>query len=304
MKILILGGTALTGPHVIRQLVGHEVTTLSRSKRQIIAEKTIKGDRLHVSNIERALIAANPELVIDMVPFAVEGGQALIDAFAEWGRQVPVVALSSLDVYASYARIHDTEDVTPQDTPATEDALLRTKLGPEGAAYDKIGIERLYQEHLDDVTILRAPVIYGWPDGTRIAQYFDPMLDGKTHIEIPQDLMGFRISRSLHKNVAHAVCLAANARPKGHAVFNVSEPTHYSELEWAERIARLTGWTGTFVAGPKYWPHNPQQDVTADSAAIRDVLGYTEQHDPEEGLRDALAFWAHHKTGEVYQKGY
>ena len=304
MKFLVLGGTALTGPHVIRQLVGHHVTTLSRNKRQIITEKTVKGDRLFTSNIERALISSDPDVVIDMVPFTVDGARALVDAFAEWGKQVPVVALSSIDVYASYARIHNTEQFGQQITPAREDAQLRTQLGAEGAAYDKIGIERLYQDTLEDLTTIRAPVVYGWPDGTRIASYFEPMLEGKTSIEIAQDLMSFRISRSLHKNVAHAICLAAQARPKGHAVFNVAEPPQYSELEWAQRIARLAGWEGSFEPGPNYWPHEPEQDVTADSTAIRDALGYTEIYDPEEGLRDALAFWSHHRSGWVYQKGY
>jgi len=304
VKILILGGTALTGPHVIRQLIDHEITTLSRSMRQVATERAVKGDRTIVSNVERALIAADPDLVIDMVPFTVEGANALVTAFGEWNKKVPVIALSSLDVYAGYGRLHGTEDTTHQETPIRESDTLRTALGPEGATYDKIGVETVYHEALDDLTILRAPVIYGWPDGTRIATYLDPMLDGKKTIVIPENVMPFRISRSLHKNVAYAITLASTHPLKGQSTYNIAEPSAYSEIEWATRIANLVGWRGELVAGPPVPNKTFTQDLTADSTAIRSDLGYEEKFDPKEGLRDAVAFWAHHRTGLPYEKGY
>jgi hypothetical protein len=64
---------------------------------------------------------------------------------------------------------------------------LRRKLGPEGAAYDKTGVERLLLDDFKTAIILRLPAIYGWPDTTRVAHYLEQMRDGETVILMPQD---------------------------------------------------------------------------------------------------------------------
>lgn len=303
MRILMIGGTKLTGPYVIRELLaaGCEVFVLSRTGCPAFCETAMRGDRRDTGVLDAAIEAAVPDVVIDMVPFTVGDANGLVRGLSTTRRRVPVVACSSCDVYAAYGRIHGTEVAPEQLCPISEDAALRSAFGPEGASYDKTGIERAYAEALDDLTVLRLPVIYGWPDATRIAPFLDPMLDGNRSIALPEGRRDFRISRTLHRNAAHAVALAALSGAGGRRAFNVAEPEAPTEQEWAPMIARACGWRGDFeiVPGP-----GPVQDLVISSSRIRGELGYAEIADPEEGLSDAVAFHAWSRRSIVYEKGY
>ena len=304
MRILMLGGTALTGPHVARQLQGHDLWTLSRRGWQVAHATAVIGDREKSADIGDSLQTARPDLIIDMVPFTVQGAQALVDALTTYGHAVPVIALSSIDVYAGYGRLHGTEETAFQPVPFKENATLRQHYGPEGAAYDKIGVEELYAASLPDLTILRMPAIYGWPDATRIAPYLDPMLRGDAHIEMAEDVMSFQISRILHKNAAHAVVCAVRTPPDGQRIFNVAELQAHTEAEWLHLIARHVGWNGHIKAAPKRWDGGPLQSLAGDSTAIRDTLGFTEVYDPHDGLADAIDHYIYSRRGIAYEKGY
>ncbi|MDH3264000.1 MAG: NAD-dependent epimerase/dehydratase family protein [Paracoccaceae bacterium] len=302
MRVLMIGGTALTGPYLIRELLGRgdEVFVLSRTGRPLFCETPLRGDRRDPEALGAALAAARPDAVVDMVPFTAADAEGLLDALARHGRAPPVVACSSLDVYAAYGRIHGTEPGPAQACPIPETGRLRTRLGPEGAAYDKLSVERLLAGGLPDVTLLRLPAIYGWPDASRLAPYLDVMLDGAREITLSPARARFRFSRALHKNAAHGLALAAGRR--GRRVYNLAEPNAFNEAEWVARIAACCGWRGRVRAdGPG---EGPVQDLTACSALIRDELGYSELHEPGAGLAEAVAFHAWQRRGIAYVKGY
>ncbi len=304
MRALVLGGTGLIGPFVQLGLGPQSVTTLTRTGVPRFCETALTGDRHDPTDIAKAIRHASPDIVIDMIPFTTKGATALCDAMADTGCAAPVIALSSMDVYAGFGRIHGTEDVAFQPSPMAETDQLRLHPGPQGDAYDKTGIERIYRDRFADLTILRMPVVYGWPDCTRVASYMDPMLRGDKVITIAQDVMQFEISRGLHANAAHAVVLAARARHRGQHVYNVGEVTAVSEAEWTQKIADIVGWSGEMVAGPPRWAPGPVQHVVGDTKAIRDALGYDEIMDPTEGLRANVLFHAYQNSGRTYQKGY
>ena len=182
---------------------------------------------------------------------------------------------------------------------------LRTAYGPEGAAYDKIGVERIYREAFVDLTILRMPAIYGWPDKTRVQFYLDQMLKGATKIKIPKDRASFKFSRCLHKNAAFAISLAVRSDLVGQRIYNVAEPPTFTEYEWAQRIAQHCGWPGDFeVSEPNEEAFKPLQHFEVDTQAIRNELGFEEKFDPAAGLADTIAFYAYSKFGKQYEKYY
>lgn len=305
MRVLMIGGTALTGPHVIRQLLarrGVRLFVLSRRGKRVLAETAVRGDRRNPAALAAALDQARPDVVIDMVPFTAGDATGLVAALDATGYRGPVVACSSCDVYAAYGRIHGTETAPRQAWPITEDMALRRVHGPEGAAYDKTAVERILRAGLGDVTVLRLPAIYGWPDRSRVAQYLDAMLDGADRITVPAHRFDFRFSRALHKNVAHGVVLAALAGQTGQHIYNLAEPEAPTESGWARRIARGCGWRGEIVAAEG--DRAVDQHLAMSSAKIRRELAYSEIADPDEGLADAIAFHSFSRRGGTYAKAY
>lgn len=299
----MIGGTGLIGPHAVKGLMaaGAEVTTLTRSGRAMFCERALRGDRNRRIDLLRALDEVQPDMMIDMIPFTTEEAQLVHDVIASSG--LPLLALSSGDVYRAYGMLHSTEDGTFQTCPVKEDAGLRTELGPEGAAYDKIGVEKIYKQLLN-VTIIRMPIIYGWPDTTRIEKYLDQMLEGAQEISISADRAAFRMSRSLHRNAAHAIVCAA-VKMGGQRVYNLSEPKSMTEADWIKRIAEECGWPGKIdITQWKDDVPSPRQQLYMNSNALRRETGFTEVHDIDAGFSEMVQFYAYEKLGKPYRKFY
>lgn len=308
MKVLMIGGTALVGPEVIRELTGDGfavVSTLTRSGRSYYFETAFTGDRDNENALFNALNEVNPDVIIDMIPFTVKNAEILASMCRRLDAMPRLIAVSSIDVYRAYGRLSKTEDAPHQPSPIREDMALRTAYGPEGAAYDKIGVERIYREAFVDLTILRMPAIYGWPDTTRVQFYLDQMLKGATKIKIPKDRASFKFSRCLHKNAAFAISLAVRSDLVGQRIYNVAEHPTFTEYEWAQRIAQHCGWPGDFeVSEPNEEASKPLQHFEVDTQAIRNELGFEEKFDPAAGLADTIAFYAYSQFGKQYEKYY
>lgn len=305
-RALMIGGTSLIGPHAVRELTqaGVAVWTLTRTGKSYFCETALAGDRTDPAALAAALGAARPDVVIDMIPFTVAEAETLRDAMASHAPAARLVALSSIDVYRASGRLNGTEEAPFQPCPIPEDGALRARPGPRGDAYDKIGVERVYRESVANLTLLRLPPVYGWPDTTRVAGYLDRMLDGEATIKIAQDVSEFRFSRCLHKNAAFAVTLAASPAG-GQRVYNVAEPFALTEIEWAERIARCCGWRGRVaVTAWTDGAERPRQDFEVATEAIRRDLGFHEKYDVDAGLSDTVAFHAYLRLGKTYRKYY
>ncbi|MEP5759359.1 MAG: NAD-dependent epimerase/dehydratase family protein [Litoreibacter sp.] len=303
MKVLMIGGTALIGPHLIAELsrAGCDTVTLTRSGRTYFCETALTGDRNDPSALEAAFNAA-PDVVIDMIPFTAQDATHLLAAMGD--NPPRLIALSSADIYSAYGILHGTETARFQSCPIPETGTLRTTLGAEGAAYDKLSVERIYGG-LDNVTFLRLPAVYGWPDTTRVLPYLDQMLDGATQIDIPADKAAFRFSRALHKNVAIAIALAVLKCAVGRHVYNVAEPKAYTEQDWIARIAQACGWQGkvNLTKWRRETP-SPRQQLHLDTTLIRRELGFEELYNVDEGLADCVAFHAYQRLGKPYTKYY
>lgn len=309
MNVLMIGGTGLVGPYVMQEiysgLKSAKITTLTRSGRQYLTENSAKADRNDIAELERIVKEASPDCIIDMIPFVVEDVQNTSSLISRTNPDIPVIAISSIDIYSAYAKLHGTEDVDYQQCPITEDMALRQTLGVEGEKYDKLNVERIYLETLSNVTILRLPATYGWPDRRRVDYYLDPMLGGEGEIKMPLQRADWKFSRCLHKNAAYAVFKALQANQKGHHIYNVAEEGAHTELEWCKKIAALCGWKGQItVSGDQPENVDLKQDFYVSSQKIRDELEFTEKYSPDEGLAETVKMYAFNRLEVPYKQCY
>jgi len=315
MKILVIGGTGFIGPHVIRALVagGHEVAVFHRSACAFelpAGVQDILGDRRELEAHQIAFKAFGPEIVLDVILSSGRRAADLMHLFR--GKARRVVAVSSMDVYRACGILHGSEPGDLEPLPLTEESPLRTVLRtypPENIKmlqsvfgwlddeYDKIPVE---QAVLGDPklpgTVVRLPMVYG--PGDPLHRFF-PLLkridDGRKAILFAHDFAEWRGSKGYVENVGAAIALAAVSEKAAGRIYNVAESDVPTEREWAERVARATGWQGRIAVlsrekTPKHLilPGNTRQHWVASSQRIREELGFREPVGPEEALRRTI----------------
>jgi nucleoside-diphosphate-sugar epimerase len=300
MNFLILGGTSFIGPHVVRRLAaeGHKLTIFHRGNTEPelpLSVRHVHGDFAEFAEHVEELRAFAPDVVIDMVPFREEDARRL-KSFKNVARRV--VAISSGDVYRAFGRIWRTEPGPPDPVPLTEDSPLREKLSHAGLDYNKTAIERALIDDADlPVTILRLPATHGPGDQQhRLFKYVKRMDDQRPFILLDENLANWRWSRGYVEDVAYAIALAATNEQAAGRVYNVAEPTAFTEAEWVRKIARILGWKGDVIALPAdQLPKNLRSDnfdfrqqYIVDTNRIRRELAYSEQVPFDEALRRTI----------------
>ncbi len=305
MKILIIGGTSLIGPHLIKELLNnnYSVATFTRSGKNFLTENSFQGNRNNSNDLSSAISKFKPKIIVDMIPFTRLQAMILADLIKD--KNIPLIALSSIDVYSAYAKLHQTEEVNYQKCPIIETDTLRKKLGPEGEKYDKLAVENIYSSRIDNITIIRLPAIYGSPDSTRIDDYLIPMLQKQNEIEIPSHKKNWKFSRALHKNCAFGVFLTIKHHKTGQHIYNISEEIDYTETEWISKIAKVCGWKGKIKAQVDLGEDcGYKQDFYVSSKKIRSDLGFYEKYNPDDGLEENVLFLAYQYLGKTYNKYY
>ena len=299
MRILILGGTAFIGPHVVRELAakGHDVTIFHRGQHEPPLPPQVRhvhGDFADFASHADALRRLEPEVVLDMVPFRAEDAQRVL-AFAGVARRA--VVLSSCDVYLAYGRLVRTEPGEPLPVPLTEDSPLRTKPSLGGENYNKPAVEKIAaSDPRLPCTILRLPATHGPGDVIhRLYKYARRMADDRPAVLIDRDLKDWQWKRGYVVDVAHAVALAAaNDRAAGR-VYNVADLKCYTEYEWVKRIAAAMSYRGRILTAPGELLPEPlrgdidvRQHICVDTSRIRSELGYTEITPEDRALRETV----------------
>lgn len=318
MRILIIGGTAFTGPHVARLLqeAGHSVTVFHRGKHEANLPPQVShihGDQAQLAQFKPELSELSPEVVLHMVPACAQDAWTLMCSLRGIARRS--VVISSLDVYRAYNRLLRIEPGLPDPIPLAEDAPLREQLYPFrgcedcdpadpearrwGDDYDKILVEKIALSEPDlPATILRLPEIYGPYDRqVRLFPYLKRMDDGRPAILLSQEKARWRWPRAYVENVAHAIFLAVTNESAAGRVYNLAEPECLAEAEWVDRIKQVAHWSGKVVSLPsEQLPSHLREDyaweheLVVDSTRIRQELGYAEQLSQEEGLRRTIAW--------------
>lgn len=321
MRVLLIGGTGFTGPHVVRRLheLGHELLLYHRGETQADLPEGIRhvyGDRWELERAEDELTRFAPQVVLDMIPRNEQDAWTVVNTFR--GVAGRVVALSSQDVYRAYGRLIGTEPGPVEPVPLTEESPLRTKLYPYWKRskrphlppnhYEKILAELIYMSDSKlPGTILRFPVVYGPRDRQhRTFEYLKRMDDGRPAILMGEGQAAWRWTKGYVENVALAVVLAVTDERAAGRVYNVGEQETLTWAEWVQAIGRAAGWDGEVVAVPRERlpshlvpDDNTDQQLIVDSTRIREELGYREHIRYEEGLRRTIAWERAHPPDQV-----
>jgi nucleoside-diphosphate-sugar epimerase len=301
MKILILGGTGLTGLFTTRYLVeqGHEVTIFHRGKHQVDlppAVDRIIGERRTLDEFISEFKRRAPDVVLDMLAFTRQDAEMLMRVFK--GIAQRVVVPSSADVYRVFGRLHGTEPGPVDPIPLAEDAPLREKLSVHKEEYEKRWVEEVVMGDPDlPGTILRYPMIYGPNDGGRTFDFVKRMMDNRSVIPLDEKVARWRWSRGYAENVAWATVLAVTHEQARNRIYNVADPEGLSYLEWAQRVTRAGGWKGRIIVLPHgrldIGGGNYEHHWVVDTTRIRAELGYMEIVPQEEALRRTVEWqWA------------
>jgi nucleoside-diphosphate-sugar epimerase len=308
MKVLLIGGTGLTGPSTAAYLqqAGHEVTIFHRGKRPSPAGcEEIIGDHKQLAEYKPRFATARFDVVIDFITGSRRQAEQLMEVFR--GITSRVVVLSSMDVYRAMGVLRGTEPGPLQPLPLTEESELRSRsqYTPEelsmlrrilsyfGEDYEKIDVEQtvLGDRELPG-TVLRLPMVYGPGDYIHRFYYIlKRMDDQRPYIMFSDDMAAWRSPRSFADNVGNAIALAAASEKAAGRIYNICEEESFSELEWAKKIGVAVGWKGEFVVVPRekapkhlVYPRRADQHLVASSARIRQELGYQEPISREEAI--------------------
>jgi nucleoside-diphosphate-sugar epimerase len=330
MRILVIGGTAFTGPHVVRRLcaLGHEVTVFHRGRTEADLPPQVAhlhGEREQLGEHAGAIRRHAPEVVLHMMAMTEAQAREALDAVRGAARRI--VGISSEDVYRAYDRFRGLDPGPVDPVPLAEDAPLRERLYPYRQdpprspddprrsmdEYEKILIERaLMGDPGLPGTILRLPAVYGPVDGQhRLFGYLKRMDDGRPAILMGEGQARWRWSRGYVENVAAAIALAVVDERAAGRIYNVAEPEALSEAEWVRQIGQAAGWHGEVVTMPDdrlpahlRWDANWEQHWVVDTNRIRQELGYMEPVPLEEALRRSVEWERAHPPEEVDPAAY
>ncbi|MGB0372618.1 MAG: NAD-dependent epimerase/dehydratase family protein [Opitutales bacterium] len=289
MNVVVIGGTGLMGPYLLDLLcdAGHDVTCINRRGRAHRGNP-ISCDRRDPARLNQIFASLNPDVVIDMIPFIRADAEGVVEALGEGG-EVKLVAVSSIDVYQAYGRLHRTEPGPYQECPIREEDALRALPSIRQETYDKIGVERCYLDAFENVSILRMPAIYGWPDTSRVSDYLKVSDSPEKRLRIHPDFAKWGFTRASSRDCARAIAMTISLT--GHSIYNVGEEDLLSEEAWCREIWNAAGDSGEIVYDENVpIPYNidTQQSWHVSSEKIRRELCYSEEYSRAEVLRNTI----------------
>lgn len=318
MRVLVIGGTRFIGPMVVGRLVaaGHDVTVFHRGETEsdpAPGVAHIHGDRRALGEHRVEIARLRPDAVLDMAPMSGDDAAAVVDAVR--GITQRLVAVSSIDVYRAYGRLHGSEPGPLEPLPLTEDAPLREKLYPYRGAragklddYDKVPVERAVMSDVQLAgTVVRLPAVHGEGDYQhRLFMELARMDAHRPAILVQADQMRWRWPRDYAGNCADAIVLAVTDARAAGRIYHVAEAEAMTQEQWLRTVARLAGWSGEIVALPKHAmpahlqaQENFAQDLVVDSSRIRGELGYAESVTADEGIARAIAWERAHPPERI-----
>jgi len=320
MRVLVIGGTNFIGPPAVEQLVtvGHDVTLFHRGEREhaIAGVAHLHGDRARLDDFRGEVERIAPDVVLDMAPMSGADAETVMRVCR--GAVKRVVAISSVDVYRAYGRLHGSEPGPPEPVPLTEDSPLRERLypyrGERGGrldGYDKIPAERAVMSDPEiPGTVLRLPAMHGERDYQHRLFMEVARFDAKRpFILVQEDAAEWRWPRAYVGNVAHAIALAVTDARAAGRIYNAPVDPPLTQLDWLRTCARIADWDGEIVAVPREaLPEhlrstlNFAQSMVVDDGRIRGELAYTETFAPDDGIRRAMEWERAHPPEKAVER--
>lgn len=246
MRILVFGGTAFIGRAAARKLARrrHQVALCHRGRTEPpeLADAThFHVDRADAVSLREAIARFAPDVVLDTYALTGEDVQHVLPVIPAG---VPVVVLSSQDVYAAFDGFLSGTVVAP--VPLREGDELRSRRylyqddAPPGvpANYEKIDVETAWRER--GATIIRLPMVYGPRDPQcREGFVLRRIAAGRTRMPIGAATLLW--SRAHVEDVAEAIAASVEEATTDGEILNIAEPSTPSMELWIRQIARAAG---------------------------------------------------------------
>jgi nucleoside-diphosphate-sugar epimerase len=302
MKLLVLGGTRFIGERIVREARrrGDEVVLVHRGNTEPDGETGthIHADRANFAGVSRQVRTLRPDAVLDTCAMTRADADAVLPHLPD----VPLVLLSSMDVYRAYELLLDDEGGQP--VPITEDAEVRRGRYPlrghvDGRDdYDKLDVEPGYLAR--GGTVLRLAAIYGERDPQRREEFILRRVRAGRE-RIPVGVGTWLWTRGYVGDVTSAV-LATLTSPGAAAgqVFNVGDLSTDTMRDYAWRILRAAGHDAELVTVPDEGvptdlqvTRSTAQHFLCDSGKIARTLGWCPA-DPEASIGESVRWHLAH----------
>lgn len=304
MKVLVVGGTGPTGPHVVRGLLGRgdDVTIFHRGVHEPPEPADVEhihGDPHFRESIDDALGARTFDAVVAMYGRLRHLAPALARRCGRF------VAIGGVPVYQGF---FPSPGQRPLPIPVAEDHPVVRGAASEATAFSRRlaeGEDAVFAHH-PQAAVLRFPMLFG-PGNARPAEWsvVKRVRDKRPFMILP-DGGGQIHTRCAAANAAAfvAAVLDAPAAAAGQ-VYNAGEATSWSLRDWAEAIARLMGADLELVGLPREiaveataallpLAGTTATHVVVDTAKARRELGYTPAVDPLDALAELVAWYDDH----------
>lgn len=292
MKTCLIGG-GFIGNALARAFAERdaEVVVLNRRGRsETPGVRALAIDRTDAAAIRAAVEGA--DIVVDLIAYEAQDTLPLLAALA--GRIGRYVLISSMDVYAAFARVIGTEPGPATSEPLTEAAPLRAKSFPfrgRGIGredYDKIPLERAALAQTDlPATVLRLPMVFGPDDPRKRFMAAAAAMRTGSPLRLSPAHAAWRAAMVSVDDVGAAICAAALSPAAAQRVFNVGPSAHPTWREWLCAYAEAAGGALAVEETPDVSDDSADysQHLIVDSSALRTTTGWRDA----KSARDALA---------------
>jgi nucleoside-diphosphate-sugar epimerase len=252
MRVVVLGGTRFIGRRITETLVAREDEVMVVHHGQAEPADWVECRHLHTGRAEfggaaQAVRDFGPDAIVDTNAMSRADADAVLPHLPE----VPIAALSSMDVYRAYELLLAGQEDEP--VPVTEESRLRAgrypyRGRPQGSEdYEKLDVEPAYARR--GAVVLRLAMIYGEHDPQRREEFILRRVRAGRQ-DIPVGPGTWLWTRCYVGDVATAV-LAAITNPAARGqVLNIGEPVTRSMLGWARQILAAAGHQARLVRVP------------------------------------------------------
>jgi nucleoside-diphosphate-sugar epimerase len=243
MKVAVLGGTIFVGRAVVGALVdaGHDVVVVHRGEHEP-ADDFPDVEHVHADRADLPPIVA--EAVVDCVATSRADTEAVLARVPD----VPIVALSSVDVYPALhglqTGISECDVPIDESTPVRGDRYPYRGVIPGMDDYEKLDCEPQYLDR--GGSVLRLPFVTGPHDYQRREDFvLRRVRVGRERMPIGT---GNLLASRVHAGDVGTAVVAALARPGG--LFVLGEHPTSTVRSWCEEIVAAAGASLELVTVP------------------------------------------------------
>jgi nucleoside-diphosphate-sugar epimerase len=241
MRIAIIGGTEFIGRRTVELLTerGDDVMVVHRGKTEpadLPPCEHVHVERAAFASVAAGVTAFRPDAIVDTIASSAADRDAVLPHLPD----VPLVVLSSMDVYRFFELLHADDD-TPLPVPFDESGELRRGRYPYAGRgigeddYEKLHVEPAYLAR--GASVLRLAMVYGPHDPQQREEFVLRRVRAGRRRRIPVGPAATIFTR-IHVDDAASAILAAIDRPEAAAgqVFNIGEAGSYSMRAWMRLI--------------------------------------------------------------------